>query len=49
MLVFSLCTMQLEHLSHATNDTLLATAFGGVLLGIGVGLVLRGGGCLDGT
>ena len=49
MLVFSLCTMQFEHLSHATNDTLLATAFGGVLLGIGVGLVLRGGGCLDGT
>ena len=49
MLVFSFCTMQFEHLSHATNDTLLATAFGGVLLGIGVGLVLRGGGCLDGT
>ena len=27
----------------------MATAFGGALLGVGVGLVLRGGGCLDGT
>lgn len=49
MLVFSICATLFEHLSHATGDTLLATAFGGVLLGIGVGLVLRGGGCLDGT
>ena len=28
---------------------LLAITYGGVLLGIGVGLVLKGGGCLDGT
>lgn len=32
-----------------TADKLLATVFGGVLLGFGVGLVLLSGGCLDGT
>ncbi len=32
-----------------TQDTLLATVFGGILLGIGVGLVVRYGGSLDGT
>ena len=31
------------------GDTILVAVFGGVLLGAGVGLVLRGGGCLDGT
>ena len=49
MAVFSVCTALFEPLAQATADTLLATAFGGVLLGAGVGLVLRGGGCLDGT
>ncbi len=32
-----------------TDDPLLATVFGGIFLGIGVGGVLRAGGCLDGT
>jgi uncharacterized membrane-anchored protein YitT (DUF2179 family) len=32
-----------------TQDTLLAAVFGGILLGIGVGLVVRYGGSLDGT
>lgn len=32
-----------------TDDTLLATVFGGVILGIGVGLIIRNGGSLDGT
>ena len=32
-----------------TEDKLLATVFGGLLLGFGVGLVLLSGGCLDGT
>ncbi|WP_198300197.1 YitT family protein [Desulfotomaculum nigrificans] len=32
-----------------TNDLLLATVFGGIVLGIGVGLILRYGGSLDGT
>ncbi|WP_128894556.1 YitT family protein [Longirhabdus pacifica] len=32
-----------------TKDPLLAAVFGGVVLGIGVGLVIRSGGSLDGT
>lgn len=32
-----------------TNEPLLATVFGGLLLGAGVGLVIRNGGSLDGT
>ncbi len=34
---------------HVTDEKLLATVFGGMLLGLGVGLVLLNGGCLDGT
>ena len=33
----------------ATYDALLATVFGGLILGAGVGLIIRNGGCLDGT
>jgi len=33
----------------ATNDVLLASIFGGIVLGIGVGLIVRYGGSLDGT
>lgn len=32
-----------------TNDLILAAVFGGVILGIGVGLILRNNGSLDGT
>lgn len=32
-----------------TDDILLATIFGGIFLGMGVGLVIRNGGALDGT
>ncbi|PLT30442.1 YitT family protein [Peribacillus deserti] len=32
-----------------TEDILLATIFGGMALGVGVGLVIRNGGALDGT
>lgn len=32
-----------------THDTLLATVFGGIILGMGVGLIIRNGGSLDGT
>lgn len=34
---------------HITEAQLLATVFGGVILGIGVGLILRNDGALDGT
>lgn len=32
-----------------TTDLLLSTIFGGICVGIGVGLIIRNGGCLDGT
>ena len=38
-----------ESLPAITDDLLLTTVFGGLMLGIGVGLVIRYGGCLDGT
>ncbi len=34
---------------NVTDDVLLASVFGGIILGIGVGLVIRFGGSLDGT
>jgi len=47
--VLSLTTVLLHHIKPFTSDLLLATIFGGILLGIGVGTVIRFGGCLDGT
>nr|WP_106782021.1 YitT family protein [Lysinibacillus timonensis] len=47
--ILSLATVLLHHFEPFTQDLLLATVFGGILLGIGVGLVIRYGGCLDGT
>ena len=32
-----------------TSDVLLATVFGGIILGVGVGIIIRSGGSLDGT
>ena len=49
MALFSVMLGIFEDMANATADSLLAVVFGGVLLGAGVGLVLRGGGCLDGT
>ncbi len=37
------------HNHNATDDLLLATVFGGVVLGIGVGIVLRNNAAMDGT
>ena len=34
---------------EVTDDALLATVFGGALLGVGVGMIIKNGGCLDGT
>lgn len=47
--VMSIATVMFAHQKAVTNDPLLAAAFGGIILGIGVGLVLRYGGSLDGT
>lgn len=45
----SLVTIGLHNLEPFTTDPLLATAFGGIVLGLGVGTVIRYGGSLDGT
>ncbi|MDR4215802.1 YitT family protein, partial [Bacillus paralicheniformis] len=42
-------TTLLHHVPAFTQDILLASAFGGMILGIGVGMVIRYGGSLDGT
>lgn len=49
MAVFSVMLQVFLTFTNATEEELLATVFGGVILGIGVGLVIRYGGCLDGT
>lgn len=49
MAMFSVFLESFSKMKNATNEYLLAVSFGGVLLGIGVGLVIRFGGCLDGT
>ena len=49
MLSFSIFVGIFEKWIEVTQDELLAVVFGGVILGIGVGLVIRSGGCLDGT
>lgn len=46
---FSIFTFILHPIPGLTNDILLATVFGGIILGAGVGLILRYGGSLDGT
>ncbi|WP_237658372.1 YitT family protein [Ureibacillus xyleni] len=47
--ILSIATVIMHHVHPFTKDLLLATVFGGILLGVGVGLVIRYGGCLDGT
>ena len=49
MAVFSVALETFEELGSITDEYLLAVCFGGVILGIGVGMVIRFGGCLDGT
>lgn len=47
--VLSISTYLLHPVSAFTADILLATVFGGLILGTGVGIVIRNGGSLDGT
>ncbi len=49
MAAFSACVELFSGWTAATDEPLLAVCFGGVLLGLGVGIVIREGGCLDGT
>lgn len=41
--------IDLIHVPAVTTDPLLGTLYGGVLLGIGLGLILRGGATTGGT
>lgn len=47
--ILSVSSIYLHRFEPFTHDSLLATIFGGILLGVGVGLVIRYGGSLDGT
>lgn len=49
VVVLSICTSILHHFEPVTDDLFLATIIGAVILGAGVGLVIRTGGALDGT
>lgn len=49
MIMFSIVLSLFHNIPEFTEDILLATVFGGLFLGLGVGLVIRFGGCLDGT
>ena len=49
MIIFSLFLSYFENVTPFVDDILLATVFGGALYGIGVGMVIHVGGCVDGT
>lgn len=49
VIVMSIGTQLLHPVNPITVEPLLAAVFGGVILGVGVGLVVRYGGSLDGT
>ena len=49
MLLFSLFLSFFELFNPFTEEILLATVFGGAILGLGVGLIIKSGGCNDGT
>jgi uncharacterized membrane-anchored protein YitT (DUF2179 family) len=49
VIILSIATSIFHELPVLTGDPLLATVFGGIVLGVGVGIVIRYGGSLDGT
>lgn len=49
MIIFSVFLSFFELLNPLTEEMLLATVFGGAILGLGVGLIIKSGGCNDGT
>lgn len=49
MVLFAISLEFFKDFHSFTEDMLLATVYGGLLLGIGVGLIIRCGGCVDGT
>lgn len=49
MVLFSIFLSYFGYFESVTEQILLATVYGGALLGVGVGLVIHFGGCIDGT
>ncbi len=49
IVVLSLCSSYFESMKPATSDPFLSTIFGGIIIGIGVGIVIKSGGSTDGT
>lgn len=49
MILFSILLEIFGSYEPIIDDTLLATVYGGILLGVGCGLIIKNGGCLDGT
>jgi uncharacterized membrane-anchored protein YitT (DUF2179 family) len=49
IIILSIFTTLFHPIPAFTDDILLATVFGGIILGVGVGLVIRNSGALDGT
>lgn len=49
MVIFSIFISFFELFEPVTEEMLLATVFGGAILGVGVGMIIRSGGCNDGT
>lgn len=49
IVILSLCSSWFEQLKPATTDPFLSTIFGGIIIGIGVGIVIKSGGSTDGT
>lgn len=49
MVLFSIFLEVLNGLEPFTEVMLLATVYGGLILGVGVGLIIHFGGCVDGT
>ncbi len=47
--ILSISTTLFAHMKVFTTDLLLASVFGGIVIGIGIGIVIRYGGSLDGT
>ena len=49
ILVLSFWSHIFEQMEPVTTDPFLSTIFGGILIGLGIGLVIKSGGSLDGT
>jgi uncharacterized membrane-anchored protein YitT (DUF2179 family) len=49
IILTAIFSQSLHDITPVTNEPFLASIFGGIILGVGVGIVLRNNGALDGT